>query len=269
MTTAAICASREVSWSPSFYRGEQLDPDLGLYYLRARYMSPLTGRFLSRDLEDGIVADPKTLHKYDYAGGDPVNAIDPTGRSALVEYLMPIDIIDLGHNVTHRKWDKYTHQYVVTSGPANIVALKELACAVNALYVQGAYTAQGIFSEADFVGCTAFPVEYAELCTRPFYPVPVRGPLHCFIRYNGDNGDTSSFDLNGVHSDPAPSWWGVSCHRINGGPNNNCLRDEMRKCTADQFSIISHNCCDCAEKAIERCGLSLPFGALPNWPINR
>jgi RHS repeat-associated protein len=60
--------------------GEQYDSDLGLYYLRARYYNPATGRFLSRDPLDGRANDPKTLHKYIYAGGDPVNAIDPTGR---------------------------------------------------------------------------------------------------------------------------------------------------------------------------------------------
>ena len=53
MTTAAICATREISWSPSFYRGEQYDSDLSLYYLRARYYNPNTGRFMSRDPEDG------------------------------------------------------------------------------------------------------------------------------------------------------------------------------------------------------------------------
>jgi RHS repeat-associated protein len=62
------------------YRGEQFDSDLGLYYLRARYYNPATGRFMSRDPENGIITDPKTLHKYDYAGGDPVNLKDPTGR---------------------------------------------------------------------------------------------------------------------------------------------------------------------------------------------
>jgi RHS repeat-associated protein len=31
------------------YRGEQYDPDLRLYYLRARYLNPLSGRLLSRD----------------------------------------------------------------------------------------------------------------------------------------------------------------------------------------------------------------------------
>ena len=83
MTTAAIYATREVSWRPSFYRGEQYDSDLGLYYLRARYYNPVTGRFLSRDPEDGKTLDPRSLHKYLYAAGDPVNISrsDWTGRS--------------------------------------------------------------------------------------------------------------------------------------------------------------------------------------------
>jgi RHS repeat-associated protein len=67
------------------YRGEQYDSDLGLYYLRARYYNPATGRFLSRDPANGIITDPKTLHKYSYAGGDPVNALDPSGREAMAE----------------------------------------------------------------------------------------------------------------------------------------------------------------------------------------
>ena len=62
------------------YRGEQYDSDLGLYYLRARYYNANTGRFLSRDPEDGKPIDPKTLHKYLYVGGNPVNWIDPRGR---------------------------------------------------------------------------------------------------------------------------------------------------------------------------------------------
>ena len=68
------------------YRGEQYDSDLGLYYLRARYYNPATGRFLSRDPEEGKAKIPATLHKYLYAAGDPVNRIDPRGREDLVEY---------------------------------------------------------------------------------------------------------------------------------------------------------------------------------------
>src|SRR5258708_35578751 len=32
-----------------FYSGEQLDANLGIYYQRARYLSPNTGRFLTAD----------------------------------------------------------------------------------------------------------------------------------------------------------------------------------------------------------------------------
>jgi RHS repeat-associated protein len=72
------------------YRGEQYDSDLALYYLRARYYNPTTGRFMSRDAEDGVPTDPASLHKYIYAGGDPLGAIDPTGREALFQYAVKI-----------------------------------------------------------------------------------------------------------------------------------------------------------------------------------
>jgi RHS repeat-associated protein len=49
----------------------------------ARYYNPNTGRFMSRDPYDGDAKIPATLHKYLYAGGDPVNLKDPTGRDWL------------------------------------------------------------------------------------------------------------------------------------------------------------------------------------------
>jgi RHS repeat-associated protein len=63
------------------YQGEEYDAALGLYYLRDRYYSSATGRFLSRDPERGVSSDPMTLHKYLYANGNPVNMADPTGRA--------------------------------------------------------------------------------------------------------------------------------------------------------------------------------------------
>jgi hypothetical protein len=38
---------------------------------------------MSRDPESGSPLDPKTLQKYLYVSGDPVNLIDPRGRSIL------------------------------------------------------------------------------------------------------------------------------------------------------------------------------------------
>ncbi|MGA3134143.1 MAG: RHS repeat-associated core domain-containing protein [Terracidiphilus sp.] len=81
------------------YRGEEYDSDLGLYYLRARYYNPLTGRFMSRDPyepkfrgPDGKPIDPKNLHKYLYAVGDPVNFRDPSGRASLTEVVLAISM---------------------------------------------------------------------------------------------------------------------------------------------------------------------------------
>ena len=72
-----------VGSTPNVYRyvGEQYDPDLGLYYLRARYFNPLTGRFLTRDPVEGELKDPATFHKYLYVGGDPINYVDPSGQT--------------------------------------------------------------------------------------------------------------------------------------------------------------------------------------------
>ena len=67
------------------YAGERLDPETGLYYLRARQMNPATGRFWSMDSYEGIPFDPPSLHKYLYANADPVNNIDPTGHFSLGE----------------------------------------------------------------------------------------------------------------------------------------------------------------------------------------
>jgi RHS repeat-associated protein len=62
------------------YTGEQYDPNTGFYYLRARYMNPENGRFLTTDPFKGLEYDPVTLHKYIYSGLDPVNKIDPSGK---------------------------------------------------------------------------------------------------------------------------------------------------------------------------------------------
>jgi RHS repeat-associated protein len=78
------------------YRGEQYDPDLNLYYLRARYFNPLTGRFLTRDPKESGLGRPKTLHKYLYASSDPVNRKDPSGRTTYEEYILPIVMIPGG-----------------------------------------------------------------------------------------------------------------------------------------------------------------------------
>jgi len=59
---------------------EQFDPDLGLYYNRARYLNTSTGRFWTTDSFDGTAYEPLSLHKYLYAQADPIGNIDPSGH---------------------------------------------------------------------------------------------------------------------------------------------------------------------------------------------
>ena len=61
------------------YTGEQYNANTGLYYLRARYMNPSTGTFISMDNYEGSIYDPVSLHKYLYANANPVMYTDPSG----------------------------------------------------------------------------------------------------------------------------------------------------------------------------------------------
>ena len=72
------------------YAGEQLDPNSGFYYLRARYLNVAVGRFVSEDPISGIDADPLTLHKYLYVKHNPVTEWDPTGLGSFFNIIKEI-----------------------------------------------------------------------------------------------------------------------------------------------------------------------------------
>ena len=71
--------------SEYLFTGEQWDPDLGMYFLRARYLNTATGRFHSMDTYEGRNGEPVTLHKYLYANGNPAMFVDPSGMLSLSE----------------------------------------------------------------------------------------------------------------------------------------------------------------------------------------
>jgi RHS repeat-associated protein len=62
------------------FAGEQFDPDLNLYYNRARYLNTNTGRFWTMDSFEGNYELPLSLHKYVYSQNDTVDFADPSGQ---------------------------------------------------------------------------------------------------------------------------------------------------------------------------------------------
>ena len=66
------------------YTGEQLDRETDNYYLRARYYSPSSSRFMSRDTYDGNASNPITQNHYLYGNANPVMFVDPSGYTSML-----------------------------------------------------------------------------------------------------------------------------------------------------------------------------------------
>ena len=70
-----LTASTGTVTNPFQYTGREFDSETGLYYYRARYYDPASGRFLSEDpLKFGAGVD-----FYAYTSNNPVNLVDPSG----------------------------------------------------------------------------------------------------------------------------------------------------------------------------------------------
>jgi len=63
------------------FTGEWTDSYIKLIYLRSRYYSPATGRFLTKDSWQGDYNRPLSLNGWNYVEGNPINYTDPNGNS--------------------------------------------------------------------------------------------------------------------------------------------------------------------------------------------
>ena len=110
------------------YRGEQFDPNLGFYYLRARWMDPGEGRMIGMDPFRGSRADPASLQEYVYANANPANFIDPSGLMTLQEIQTSTSIQDILQAIRTQRYGRRSERCIPTTWAAG-TAERGDACA--------------------------------------------------------------------------------------------------------------------------------------------
>jgi len=152
------------------YTGEQYDPNVGFYYLRARYYNQNIGRFLTMDAFPGMQFEPGSLHKYLYCESNPVGRWDASGELTLTETTASIIIGGIlgavGHLIGYfaqpqenREWN--TLDFIVSIatgaaggylGPCSIASWKAVLInsAYSAFFSSFQYTAHWAWSGDDW-----------------------------------------------------------------------------------------------------------------------
>jgi RHS repeat-associated protein len=139
--------------NPFRFKGGYQD-STGFYKFGTRYYNSTTASWTQADANQGTIQNPRTVNKFVYAGADPVNNVDPTGKFSLGDALSSV-----GSAVTGAIG-------VSVSDVANF-AYNALACgiagaavgfagaAVGAAYLGGVFGAVALGTIGFAVGCYA------------------------------------------------------------------------------------------------------------------
>jgi len=68
------------------FQGKMLDPVTGFYYFRNRWYDPQARRFVSQDQMPIDEFQPDKIHRYAFAGLNPISNVDPMGTDHLAAY---------------------------------------------------------------------------------------------------------------------------------------------------------------------------------------
>jgi hypothetical protein len=112
------------------------------------------------------------------------------------------------------------------------------------------------------------------LCDRDFAGkiagalVPAR---HCFVWYQPGNQTPATIDSNTSTYDPShsgtpdaePNKSGTTC-RATYNVDPGCVEQKYKElCDPQQFNLATHNCCSCANAALEACGAKTQAADFP------
>ncbi|NCC41765.1 MAG: RHS repeat-associated core domain-containing protein, partial [Gammaproteobacteria bacterium] len=121
-----IIAQSGITANNYLYCGEQFDHDIGLYFLRARYMDTVRGRFWTMDEFEGGNVNALSLHKYLYATANPITYVDPSGYITIMESLTVVNLIGLINISTYVTTPKATIEPKFLSRPSLDGILKSI-----------------------------------------------------------------------------------------------------------------------------------------------
>lgn len=130
------------------YAGHPTQEETGLVYMRARWMDPTTGTFLSVDPVVPAYDDPQSLNAYAYARNNPITYDDPTGMCVIMSHCVttvPTFTQVGGHQVSARS---FTMQLVSDATGDVVSQTSTTDFSVNGSFIG---TAPGIVSAAQLV----------------------------------------------------------------------------------------------------------------------
>jgi RHS repeat-associated protein len=150
-----VVRSKSGTLSTDFlFTGEQFDaearPAGDLYYLRARYYDPASGRFLTRDRFTGFATMPQSQNRYSYARNNPTLLVDPYGNFGWGDVVHKAK--DVGRNVV----DVVTNPENIVSGVQMVSGVVMVAsysggavpvCVVSAVVYTGASTTKLLMAD--------------------------------------------------------------------------------------------------------------------------
>lgn len=86
VTTSNLTGNSAANLNPYRFTGSLADRTTGYLKLGQRFYDPASGRWTQQDSIETL-ADPSRANRYEYAFGNPINYVDPTGEDGLENIL--------------------------------------------------------------------------------------------------------------------------------------------------------------------------------------